>query len=80
MVNVVMIYLRQEIREKQVRYTHECIHNEYSDPTKLILTSNNVQITQRLKFRSVKIASKFTRFSVYREDSLSYFAFIVKIV
>jgi hypothetical protein len=45
MVNVVMIYLRQEIREKRVKYTHECTLNEYSDPTILILTSSNAKIT-----------------------------------
>jgi hypothetical protein len=45
MVNVGMIYLRQEIREKNELGTHTNVHNDYTDPTMLILTSTNVQIT-----------------------------------
>jgi hypothetical protein len=56
------------------------VHNEYSDLTILMLTSSNVHITYELIFRSVKIASKFKRFSVYRENRLSCFVFIVNIV
>jgi hypothetical protein len=44
-LNVVMIYLRQGIREKNELGTHMNVHNEYSDRTILISTSSNVQIT-----------------------------------
>jgi hypothetical protein len=45
MVNVVIIFLSQDIRgKKRFKYTHMNAHNEYSDPMILVIAPNNVQI------------------------------------